>query len=135
MTVQELQQLFYLNRLIDHEKERLEELRSTLALQSPALTDMPKAPGARDKIGDIVPAIVDQAAEIENALLEYQIQRERLQRYIDSIPFPKIKLIMILRFLHQKTWQEVADMIGGKETEYSVKHTCYRYVEGRDEPE
>ncbi len=134
MTVQELQQLFYLNRLIDHEKERLEDLRNTLALQSPALTDMPKAPGARDKIGDVVPAIVDQEEEIENALLQYQEQRERLQRYIDSVPFPKIKLIMILRFIQQKTWQEVANAIGGKETEYSVKHTCYRYVEGRNEP-
>ena len=40
---------------------------------------------------------------------------------------------MILRFIHQKTWQEVANAIGGKETEYSVKHTCYRYVEGRNE--
>ena len=31
-------------------------------------------------------------------------------------------------------WQQVADEIGGKETEYSVKSCCYRYVEGNDGP-
>ena len=135
MTVQELQQLFYLNRLIEHERERLEELRSALSLQSPVLTDMPKAPGAKDKIGDIVPAIVDQEAEIEKDLKEYTAARDRLTAYIRQVPNARIKTILILRFIDQKPWQEVADAIGGKETEYSVKQACYRYVDGRTVPE
>lgn len=133
MTVQELQQLFYLNRLIDHEKERLEDLRNTLALQSPALTDMPKAPGARDKIGDVVPAIVDQEAEIEKNLREYTEARNRLTDYISHVPNARIKMILILRFIDQKPWQEVAEAIGGKETEYSVKSLCYRYIRDNEE--
>ncbi|MBR6029190.1 MAG: hypothetical protein IKP40_08860 [Clostridia bacterium] len=129
MTVQELQQLFYLNKLIEHERERLEDLRSALSLQSPMLTDMPKAPGVRDKIGELVPAIVDQEAEIARSLRAYQETRDRLLNYIHRVPNARIKMIMMLRFIDQKSWQEVADAIGGRETEYSVKHACYRYVE------
>ena len=129
MTVQELQQLFYLEKLIEHEKERLEELRASAGLKSPLLSDMPKAPGARDKLGDLVPKIVDQEAEIAKSIKKYSETRERLLRYINHVPNARIKMIMILRFVDQKPWQEVADLLGGKETEYSVKKTIYRYVE------
>ena len=135
MTVQELQQLFYLNKLIEHERERLEELRSALSLQSPVLTDMPKAPGAKDKIGTIVPSIIDQEAEIEKNLQTYMEARDKLAEYINRVPNARIKTILILRFIDQKPWQEVAEAIGGRETEYSVKQACYRYVDGRSIPE
>ena len=134
MTVQELQQLFYLNKLIEHERERLEELRSALSLQSPVLTDMPKAPGAKDKIGTIVPSIIDQEAEIEKNLRTYTAARDKLTEYINRVPNARIKTILILRFIDQKPWQEVAEVIGGRETEYSVKQACYRYVDGRSVP-
>jgi DNA-directed RNA polymerase specialized sigma subunit len=129
VTVQELQQLFYLEKLIEHEKERLEELRASAGLKSPLLSDMPKAPGARDKLGDLVPKIVDQEAEIAKSIKQYSETKERLLRYINHVPNARIKMIMILRFVDQKPWQEVADLLGGKETEYSVKKTIYRYVE------
>lgn len=135
MTVQELQQLFYLNKLIEHERERLEDLRSALSLQSPVLTDMPKAPGAKDKIGTIVPSIIDQEAEIEKNLQAYMEARDKLTEYINRVPNARIKTILILRFIDQKPWQEVAEVIGGRETEYSVKQACYRYVDGRSIPE
>lgn len=135
MTVQELQQLFYLNKLIEHERERLEALRDALSLKSPILSDMPKAPGVRDKIGELVPAIVDQEAEIAQSLSTYQETRDRLLDYIHHVPNARIKMILMLRFIDQKSWQEVADAIGGRETEYSVKQACYRYVDDRTSPD
>ena len=130
MTVKDLQQLFYLGKLIEHETERLAALRDAISLKSPILSDMPKAPGVRDKTGELVAAIVDQEAEIAQSLLTYQETRDRLLDYIRHVPNVRIKMILMLRFIDQKSWQEVADAIGGKETEYSVKHACYRYVDG-----
>lgn len=89
---------------------------------------MPKAPGAKDKLGDTVPKIVDQEAEIRKNIRLYSQTKERLLRYINGVPFVRIKMIMILRFIEQKSWQEVAEEIGGKETEYSVKKAVYRYL-------
>lgn len=129
MTVKELQQLFYLEKIIQHEQDRLDELRASVGLHSPGLSDMPKAPGARDKLGDTVPKIVDQEEEIAREIEHYSAVREKLLNYINRVPNARIKMIMILRFIDQKPWQEVADIIGGRETEYSVKHAVYRYVE------
>lgn len=129
MTVQELQQLFYLGKLIEREQDRLETLRSAVSVKSPILSDMPRAPGAKDKLGDIVPEIVEQEAEITRRLQLYTETRDRLMAYINRAPNARIKMMLILRFIDQKSWQEVADIIGGKETEYSVKHAVYRYVE------
>jgi DNA-directed RNA polymerase specialized sigma subunit len=128
VTVKELQQLFYIEKIIQHEKDRLDELRASVDLHSPGLSDMPKAPGAKDKLGDTVPKIVDQEAEIQKNIILYSRTKEKLLRYINGVPFVRIKMIMILRFIDQKSWQEVADAIGGKETEYSVKKAVYRYL-------
>lgn len=131
VTVQELRQLFYLNKAIEREQSRLDDLRASVALKSPVYTDMPKAPGVRDKIGETVPAIVDQENEIMETLRKYREARDRLQTYIQTVPSMRIRLILSYRFLDMMSWQEVADAIGGNETEYSVKQACYRYVEGK----
>lgn len=127
--MQDLQQLFYLEKLIEHEKERLAELYEQAGIKSPTLSDMPKAKGAVDKLGNLVPQIVDKEAEIAENIRRYTKTREELVRYINRIPNARIKMIVILRYIDQRPWQEVAETIGGKETEYSVKHAVYRYMD------
>ena len=132
MTIGELNQLAYLQKAIEMESERLRELRESVDVKSPVITDMPKAPGARDKLGETVPKIVDQEAEILASLQKFTALKERAEQFINRTPNPRMKMILVMRFMDQKQWQEIADIIGGKETEYSVKQACYRYVEGRD---
>ena len=134
MTVKELGQLYYLEGLIEREKERLQELRDAADVKAQIITDMPHGSGAKDKLGELVPRIVDTEAELNENIERYMRQKERLLRYINRVPNARMKMILILRFIDQKQWKEVADIIGGKETEYSVKAACYRYVENRDEP-
>ena len=132
MTIGELNQLAYLQKAIEMESERLRELRESVDVKSPVITDMPKAPGARDKLGETVPKIVDQEAEILASLQKFTALKERAEQFINRTPNPRMKMILVMRFMDQKQWQEIADIIGGKEKEYSVKQACYRYVEGRD---
>lgn len=132
MTIGELNQLAYLGKAIEMESERLRALRESVDVKSPIITDMPKAPGARDKLGETVPKIVDQEAEILTSLRRYAALKERAEQFINRTPNARMKMILVMRFMEQKQWQEIADAIGGKETEYSVKQACYRYVEGRD---
>ena len=132
MTIGELNQLAYLGKAIEMESERLRALRESVDVKSPIITDMPKAPGARDKLGETVPKIVDQEAEIQESIRRYAALKERAEQFINRTPNPRMKMILVMRFVGQKQWQEIADAIGGKETEYSVKQACYRYVEGRN---
>lgn len=132
MTVKELQELYYLDKAIKYEKDRLDDLRAALDLHSPGLSDMPKAPGARDKMGDIVPEIVDQEAQIIENIRKYNEMKDRLVKYINSVPFVKIKTIMNLRFIDKKTWQEVADYMDngtGKVTADSVRMAVNSYLD------
>lgn len=135
MTIGELNQLAYLGKAIELEKERLNALRESVDVKSPIITDMPKAPGARDKLGETVPQIVDREAEILESIRRYEALKKRAEQFINRTPNVRMKMILIMRFMEQKQWQEIAAIIGGKETEYSVKQACYRYVEGREEPD
>lgn len=134
MTVKELSELHYLDGMIKHETERLEELRDAADVKAQVITGMPTAHGAHDRIGEVIPRIVDMQREIEENIKSYRERRERILKFIHSAPQVRLRLIMALRFIDQRSWQEVADEIGGKETEYSVKQACYRYVEGKDAP-
>ena len=51
MTIKELSQLYYLNREIEMDKNRLANLESIVtSASSPELSGMPRAPGANDKV-------------------------------------------------------------------------------------
>lgn len=131
MTVKDLSELHYLDALITRQQERLQELRDAADVKAQVITGMPNAKGAHDRIGEIVPKLADAQAELEAEIEGYREKLERLRAYINRIENPRIKIILILRFVDRKPWMDVAEEIGGGETEYSVKQACYRYLESR----
>lgn len=132
MNVKELSKLFYLSQLIEREQMRLEALEDSLGLHSPGITDMPRAPGMRDKIGETVPDIADTRERIRNQKTEYELEKARLVTYIDEIDDPQVKLIVLFRFVDMMRWNDVANAIGGGNTEDSVKKICYRYLKNHE---
>lgn len=60
---------------------------------------------------------------------ELQMQYERILNWIFSIDDPLIRLIIKARYLDCYTWNEVADEVGGNNTDHSVKKMAYRYFE------
>ena len=133
VTVGDLQQLFSLSKLIDRMKDQLEGLREKLDLHSPTISDMPKAPGSKDKIGDIVPEIVDKTKELEAEIQELKKRKHELQDFIRQVPNIRLRLIMTYRYIDQMSWMDVAHRIGGKETEQTVSQTVYRYLKEKNE--
>ena len=127
MTLEKLKQLRYLRILIQRERERLEDLQDSLSPRSPNLSGLPKAPGAHDKIGDTVPVILDSEEGISNLLLQLEQQEAEIMSWIRKTP-PNIQLIANLRFIDDLSWNEIADVIGGNETDCSVKNMFYRYL-------
>ena len=102
MTIGELNQLAYLQKAIEMESERLRALRESVDVKSPVITDMPKAPGAKDKLGETVPKIVDQEAEILASLQKFTALKERAEQFINRTPNPRMKMILVMRFMDQK---------------------------------
>lgn len=98
------------------------------SLASPNMDGMPHAPGYGDKIAGCVAEIVDLQAIIAAKQQQCLYERNRLERYIASVPDSLTRQIMTLRFVDGKSWAAVAMTIGGGNTEDGVKKICYRYV-------
>ena len=72
--------------------------------------------------------------EIDNVnRLEHVVERSEreIRKWIDEIPDSRTRIIFNLRYLCGMGWQQVAEVIGGKNTENAVKSQCYRYLQSK----
>lgn len=63
---------------------------------------------------------------LEDDLLE---KTNEVEQFITSVDDSRIRRIINLRFLENKSWNEVADCIGGGNTEDSVRKSFTRFFE------
>lgn len=158
MTVKELSQLYNLNREIEMDQKRLAELDyeikrdedrlARLELQaasvsSPAYDGMPKAPSNGSRVENSAVTILDlrdlisrkKALRSECAMTIHAkeilclTERNRLERYIASVPDSLTRQIMVLRFINGLSWWQVAYSIGGNNTGDSVRMNVKRYLQ------
>lgn len=128
MTLKELSQLYYLNREIEMDQQRLEELRTKASAPgSPNYDGMPKSPSYENRLERYIAEIVDLEAIISAKITQCVHERNRLERYIADIPDSLTRQVFTLRFINGLTWLQVACSIGNN-TEQSVKMICYRYI-------
>lgn len=129
MTLKELSQLYYLDREIELDRERLAELRANLLCpRSPDYDGMPRNPNPENALERCVAEIVD-LEDVIRAKIEQRIyERARLERYISDIPDSLTRQIFTLRFIEGLTWEDVAAKAGGNNTAKNCSNICYRYI-------
>lgn len=129
MTLKELSQLYYLDREIELDRERLAELRADLLCpRSPDYDGMPRNPNPENALERCVAEIVD-LEDVIRAKIEQRIyERARLERYISDIPDSLTRQIFTLRFVDGLKWEEVAARTGGNNTAKNCSNICYRYI-------
>lgn len=128
MTLKELSQLYYLNREIEMDKRRLQELEVKAVSCSANLSGMPRSPGVSDRVGRYAADIVDLKGIIEAKLQQCIYERNRLERYISSIDDSLLRQIFTYRFINGLPWEQVAACVGGGNTVAGVKMLCYRHL-------
>lgn len=155
MTIKELSQLYWLNREIEADRERLAGLDAEIkrdeeklayleaqasSLSSPSYNGMPKSPSYGNKLENAFVKIMELQKIIESkkglrsdcvtTIQAKQIlcltEQNKLERYIADLPDSLIRMIFTLRFINGLTWAKVSEHIGT--TEDSVKKRCYRYL-------
>ena len=133
MTKKELSQLYYLNREIELDLRRLQELESMVSgPRAQNLTGMPHAPGYGDAMR-LADEIVDLKAIIAAKQLQCIHERNRLERYIADINDSLTRQVFTLRFINGLTWFQVAMSIGGGNTAEGVRKTCDRYLQHNED--
>lgn len=67
--------------------------------------------------------------KIENKYTELLELQNEVEEYIESISDSRMRRIIRMRFLDKLTWNQVADNIGGGNTEDSVRMAFNRFIE------
>ena len=134
MTTEELQRLGSLRAERAKLHERWAELRATKEqLYSPLLDGMPKGGGIGRRAEKVAARLVDLEAEIQQHDVEIIKAEIELQRFISTVPDPRIRLILRHRFIDDLSWGGVARMISRTETIGAVKMSFRRFMATEEE--
>lgn len=128
MTLDELNIHFNLVTELKKAKDMLQNLWNAAYPGGQVLTGMPHAPGVKDKIGDLGIEIADLEMEIEAMEAAVNNSAVPVLAFIAEIPDIQTRRVFRLRFCRGYQWKEVARMLGGGNSEDSVKKVCYRYL-------
>jgi hypothetical protein len=129
MNKQTLYRLFNLPRIIEQKKLEIQRIQEQLDVKSPSLTGMPHAGGVHDKVGDGVVELVTKKEELEELVRGYLLEKAETEAWIDAIEDLQVQLIFCYRFKEKMTWTEVADKMGGINTDDSCRKMVDRYLE------
>lgn len=138
MTLKELSQLYYLKREIAKDEQRLAELQAkSYSIPGSNFSGAPGGGGSvsGSSIERNAAEIVDLEAIISAKITQCLHERNRLERYIADIPDSLTRQIFTQRFVNGKTWLQVANSVGGYNTEDGVRMICRRYIDKENKKE
>ena len=118
MTKNELYQLYYLNKEIERQRKKLEELESAVYKTTPHITGMPTGTSVVDKVGTYAAEIADLKTLISANIQRCWQERNRLERYIQKIEDSQLRQIFTLRYVDRLSWQRIAFEIGEYDESY-----------------
>ena len=129
MTLAELNAHLALVQELQKAEELLQGLWNAAVPGAQKLDGMPHASSVSDKVGTLGVEIADMETK-RDALVE-QIARseENVAAWIAGIEDNTTRLVFRLRFIRGMPWKIVATVLGGRNSEDSVKSICYRYLE------
>lgn len=127
MTKKELSQLYYLNKEIVAEKQRLAELEELATNISSKISGLPHINELSDKTA-IAAEIADVKAIITTRIKDSVAEYNRLNHYINSIDDSLIRLILRYRYIDHFSWNVTALKIGNGNSADSIRMIHTRFL-------
>ncbi|MGN0787108.1 MAG: hypothetical protein ACI4OB_06920 [Christensenellales bacterium] len=128
MNLKELSKLYYLDKLIKRDEARLKTLYEQREGSAVRYSDMPRDPNVKKPVERIVVEIDSVERRLMKNVEQWNRVTMELEEAIEKVDDPLVQLIMYNRFVDLKSWEEVADAVGGNNTSESVKKMCYRFI-------
>lgn len=112
-------------------RELLEAVKAS-ALHASSFDGMPRSPYTiRDRTQSLAVRRAELESEIDGLQKAVKASEGRVQAFIDTIPDRRTAFVFSLRFVDGYSWEQVAEIIGGRNTTEGVKSMCYRYLRGQ----
>lgn len=128
MTVKELSEVYYIQKIINRYDEKIAQLYASLEPGGMNLSGMPRDPSPKNRMVEVIAKVdeLKRKKRIEEA--KQQAARIKLDKFIEECDNPQIRIILMYRFVDFLKWEAVAAKLGGNNTEDSVKKACYRFL-------
>lgn len=123
-----LQQYKLLDNYINSKIEELTKWKSIATKITPTFSDMPKASGISDKVGQAVEKIIELQNEINNSIDKLVDLRQEIENKIEAIEDAKLKQLLFYKFIHGLTFEQIAEKMN-----YSVRNIMYLYDDSLDQ--
>ncbi len=128
MTKKELSQLYHLNREIEEQQRRLQEIEDLATSCTSYITGMPKVSGINDKISKYAAEIADLKCLLDLNLKKCFYELNRLNRYIESLEDSEMRMILTFRYINGLPWEQVAMNISPYASGDSVRKAHDRFL-------
>ena len=128
MTKQDLNHHLALRQRLEEARELLASLETAAGPRAQQLDGMPHASGISDRTGDLAAEIADAKAVINGLQAEVTRSENVAAAWVGSIDDMQTRMIFRLRYIRGLSWKDVAALIGGGNTDRSVRIRAYRYM-------
>ena len=109
MRAEELNELYWLNKEVEDLEARIDELNF---LSASVISDEPHAKGNKS---EPTQKLALQIVKFKNRLHETQLlileEKEKIERFIETVPDSKIRSILRLRNIDLKSYQEIGEIL------------------------
>jgi len=127
----ELEKLYYLNREIEQDNRRLNELKAIATGGAVRITGLPHIKNFGRSDEDIRNEAVMLADAIKLKKRAAWSEYSRMVRWIGNVPNPQMRMILSLRHVNGMSWQQVAMSVGGGNTKDSVRKAHDRFLKSK----
>lgn len=127
MTKKELKELYYLQREIRNDEQRLIELEAAATGTTAPLTGMPHGGSLSDKTA-LAADIADLKTIIQSKQTMCIAMYNKIMRFVACIDDSLIRQIIMHRHLDMMTWRDIAQKIGGGNSEDGLRMMYERYL-------
>lgn len=128
MTKKDLSQLYYLQREILNDEQRLAELEAAATSTTGNLSGMPGGGKISDKT-----AIAAEIADIRSIIRSKKdmciAHYNQIMRYVAGIDDSLIRQIITYRHIDMMKWRDISQKIGGGNSEDGLRKLYVRYLE------
>ena len=129
MTRKQLENWHFLELRADQLRDQLREVEGRALPKSPDWSDKARSSSPDILLDRLGPEMIERQEILGKRLDEVTAQLIEIENFVAGIADLQVRVIVFYRCRQRMKWNEIAERIGGKNTEDSCKKIYYRFFD------